>query len=61
MLHTDFIHVYRQYVVKLEKEVRLIQGGSGGRSVFWEVISDCENNIYMDMYVILNGYRGRTV
>ena len=41
--------------------MRLIQGGSGGRSVFWEVISDCENNIYMDMYVILNGYRGRTV
>ena len=40
--------------------LRLIQCGSGG-SVFWEVIPDCENNIHIDMYVILNGYRGRTV
>ena len=34
-----------------------MQGDSGGRSVFWDVISDCEKNIYMNMYVILNGYR----
>ena len=41
--------------------MRLMQGGSGGGSVFWEVISDCEKNMYMNMYIILNGCRGRAV
>jgi hypothetical protein len=53
----------RSLTMKTMKTAKNIQGDSGGKSIFWEVILSAifSNQAHMNACLILNGHRDRTV